>query len=159
MVGPIGPITVQEVMQMDVLRLTNEERVLLTVAALTAHGRPAAIDGAVLFESSSPTVEIVRVSDTSAYAVAKGLGAARIAAAADADLGSGQEFITGLLDIEVLPAKAVSLGIQAGTPEAQPLEEEKASSPEASAPALDPEGNQASEGIPVPDAPAMATEV
>jgi hypothetical protein len=119
----IGPIGVQEVLSMNVLRLTNEERVLLAVAALTAHARPAAIDGAVVFESSDPgVIEILRVSDTSVYAVAKGLGTARIAAIADADLGSGTEDISGFLDFEVLPAKAVSLGIIAATPEAQPLE-------------------------------------
>lgn len=102
------------------LPLQDIEKVALTIAPVDAAGNPAKVDGAPVWVSSdSAVVEVVAATDgLSAVATAVGpLGSARVTVTADADLGSGIEEISGFLDIEVGPSKAVSLAISAGTPE------------------------------------------
>ncbi len=103
-------------------RITNEEQVKVSVAPKTASGRPAAIDGAVSFESSDVAVATVTPIDSlSALVVAVGPGVAQIRATFDADLDEGEVRtieMTGAL--EVVLAEAVVGEITFGAPELQP---------------------------------------
>jgi len=103
------------------MRLTNEQRVLITAIAVTAAGNPAPIDGAVTFTSSDETVARVDVVDaTSAYVTAVGPGASQVLASFDADLGEGVRTIELSGAIEVVPAEAERGEIQFGEPELIP---------------------------------------
>jgi hypothetical protein len=103
------------------MRLTNEQRVLVTAVALTAGGHPAPIDGEVIFGTSDAGVaDIERVDATSAYVTAVGEGAAQITASFDADLGEGVRTIELSGAIEVVAAEAERGEIQFGEPELIP---------------------------------------
>lgn len=124
----LGPIEAQEVNDMT-LRLTNEQLVRLSISPKTAHGHEAAVDGAPTWTSSNPDVATVapETGDAKkAVVLGVGIGSAQIVVSADADLGDGVRAISGVLDIEVVAAEAVSLGIVAGTPEELPAVEDTA---------------------------------
>lgn len=100
--------------------LTDEQKVSLSVGFFTKAGNPARIDGAPVWASSNPSVVEVTPSEDGLTATATSvgpLGVVQVTVSADADLGEGTRLITGVLDIEVLAAEAVSAGISAGTPE------------------------------------------
>ncbi len=101
-------------------RITNEQRVLVTVAPKTAAGNPAPIDGAVIFRSSDPAVAVVEpVDEGSAFVIAVAPGVAQITAAFDADLGEGVRNVTASGALEVVAAEAVTGEIVFGEPELQ----------------------------------------
>lgn len=103
------------------MRLTTEQRTLLTVVALTAAGNPAAIDGDVSFSTSDESVARIDVIDaTNAYVTAVGPGAAQIFATFDADLGEGVRTIELSGAIEVVPAEAERGELVFGEPELIP---------------------------------------
>lgn len=105
------------------LILTEEQQVALAVAFKTAGGHDAKVDGIPTWQSSDPTIVAVEVAadGMTATAVAQGpLGTAQISATADADLGTGVREVTGVLDIEVRAAEAVSALVTAGAPELKP---------------------------------------
>lgn len=102
------------------LVLTDEQRVSLAVAFVTAAGNPARVDGVPVWASSDETILIVEPSADGLSAVATTvgpLGTAQVSVHADADLGEGVREVVGVLDIEVQAAEAVSASIAAGTPE------------------------------------------
>ena len=102
------------------LKLTDEQKVALSIDPRTAAGNPASVDGVPVWTSSDPDIVALEVAEDGKSAVATaagGLGAAQVSVVADADLGEGVRELTGVLDIEVLAAEAVELGITAGTPE------------------------------------------
>lgn len=102
------------------LQLQDVEKVALLIAPVDAVGNPAKVDGVPVWETSAPSIVTLEVAADGLSAVASTegpLGAVRITVTADADLGAGIETITGVLDIEVIASKAVSLSITAGTPE------------------------------------------
>ena len=104
-------------------RLTNEQRVLITVEPLTDAGNPAPIDGPVVFASSDEAiVRIEQVDDRSAYvvAVAASLQAALVTATFDADLGAGVRSITASEPFEVVQAEATRGVISVGPVELTP---------------------------------------
>jgi len=99
-------------------RITNEQRVLVTVAPKTAAGNPASIDGAVIFRSSDADVAAVEpVDDTSALVIAGIPGVAQITATFDADLGEGVRNVTASGALEVVAAEAVTGESVFGEPE------------------------------------------
>jgi hypothetical protein len=104
------------------LILTDEQKVKLTAGFFTKAGNVAQVDGAPVWTSSDPTIVAV-VADAggfSAYAITSGpLGTVQVSVTADADLGEGVRSVTGIIDIEVRPAEAVTAGIAAAVPEAK----------------------------------------
>jgi hypothetical protein len=101
------------------LILTDEQKCSLSVAFTTAAGHPAPVDGVPQWSVSDANVlNLTVAADGMSAVVASGaLGTAQVNVQADADLGSGVTTISGVLDVEVKPAQAVSVGISAGTPE------------------------------------------
>lgn len=104
-------------------RITNEQQVSATVAPKTAAGRPAAIDGAVAWASSDPTIATVESTGTLTGLVkAVAPGVAQIFAVFDADLDVGEvREITLTGAIEVVAAEAETGEITFGAPELTPL--------------------------------------
>jgi hypothetical protein len=93
------------------------------VSAVDAKGNPAPLDGAPLWTSSDETILLVTAEADGLNAVIKAagkVGTAQVRVDADADLGAGVTTISSLLDFEILPAQAVGLSINVGTPTDQP---------------------------------------
>ena len=99
--------------------ITNEQKVQVTLAPLTAAGNPATVDGVPTWSvtSGDATLEVAE-NGMSAYLVS---GAAdvnsQITVTADADLGEGVTEITDTIDLAVVSAAASQLGLNVGTPE------------------------------------------
>lgn len=103
-----------------VMRITNEQKVKVTVAPKTAGGHDAPIDGAVTFTVDDPSVATVQpIDDTSAYIVGVAPGAALVSASFDADLGEGVRTITATGALEVAAAEAETAEIVFGAAEQQ----------------------------------------
>lgn len=103
--------------------LTDVQQVSCSLDPRNAKGNPAPLDGVPQWASSNPAVATVEpaADGLSALVKAVSVGTAQISCVADADLDVGElREITGILDIEVKPSEAVTLGITAGTPETQP---------------------------------------
>lgn len=100
--------------------LTDTQKVTCTIDPRNIKGNPAPVDGVPQWSSSNPAVATVTPSDDglSATVTAVGVGVTQISCVADADLDAGEtREITGVLDVDVRPSEAVTLGIVAGTPE------------------------------------------
>lgn len=104
------------------LVMTITQQCELTMQPLDAKGNPAAIDGVAEWAVSNPGVCAIQPAPDgiTALVVAIAVGDTQVNATADADLGEGVRQITGLLDVSIKAAEAVSLGIVAGTPVEQP---------------------------------------
>ena len=104
-------------------RITTEEQVSVSVEPKTAAGRPAAIDGDVVWSSDNENVATVTsTGPNSAMVKSVAKGAAVISAVFDADLDVGELreiILTGA--IEVVDAEAVTGELVFGTPELTPL--------------------------------------
>ncbi len=102
------------------LVLTDIQKVMLSVSPKSAAGNPALIDGVPTWHVSDESIISLEIGNDGLTAVASAtgkLGKVRIGIDVDADLGDGVDTITGVLDIEVKASEAVSLEINAGTPE------------------------------------------
>jgi hypothetical protein len=100
--------------------LTDEQKVSLSIKPLTAAGNPARVDGIPAWAVSDTNVLslVVAPDGLSAVAVANGpIGLSQVSVVADADLGAGVKELVATLDVQVVPAEAVSLGVTAGAPE------------------------------------------
>ncbi len=104
------------------LVMTATQQCELTMQPLDAKGNPAPIDGIAEWAVSNPGVCSIQPAPDgiTALVVAIAIGDTQVNATADADLGSGTRQITGLIDVSIKAAEAVSLGIVAGTPVEQP---------------------------------------
>lgn len=98
------------------MRLTNEQKVQVTVLPKTAAGNPATIDGAVSYTSSNPDTASI---DQSGLIVATGVGVTQITATFDADLGEGVRAIELSGAVEVVAAEATTGVIEFGEPTLQ----------------------------------------
>jgi hypothetical protein len=100
------------------ITITNEEKVQVTLAPLTAAGNPATLDGVPTWTviEGDATVEVAE-DGLSAFLVS---GAAdvtsKIEVTADADLGEGVVNLSDVIDLAVVAASATALGLVAGTP-------------------------------------------
>ena len=103
--------------------LTNEQQVKVAVAFKTAAGNPAPVDGHPGWSVSGTNVlQVISNPDGfGATVVALGLGTAQVSVKADADLGAGENLITGILDVQVISAPAAQVVLTPGTPEVVPL--------------------------------------
>jgi hypothetical protein len=92
------------------------------VSAVDAHGNPAQIDGAPAWSVSDTALLAVNVAADGLSADIQAVGAlghAQVVVSADADLGEGIETISGILEVEIVAGRAVSLTVPAGEPTEQ----------------------------------------
>lgn len=104
------------------LILTDTQKATCTIQPLNSKGNPAPVDGVPEWSSSNPAVASVTPSadGLSAVVTALGIGTSQVSCTADADMDEGEtRAITGTLDVDVRASEAVTLGINAGTPEEQ----------------------------------------
>jgi hypothetical protein len=103
------------------LALPNDHKVTASIQPVDAKGNPAQIDGQAQWSSSSPSIANVQniSTDTLSAEVIPGdqLGSCQINVQADADLGSGIQNITGVLDVQVVAGAAVGFTISTSVPE------------------------------------------
>jgi hypothetical protein len=99
------------------ITITNEEKVLVSLAPVTAAGNPATLDGVPTWTviEGDATLEVAE-DGLSAFLVS---GAAdvnsKVEVVADADLGEGVVNLTDVIDLAVVAASASALGLVAGT--------------------------------------------
>lgn len=99
------------------ITITNEQKVMVTLAPTTEAGNPATLDGAPVWTvlSGDATLEVSE-DGLSAFLVS---GAAdvtsQIEVTADADLGEGVVTLTDVIDLAVVQASATALGLVVDT--------------------------------------------
>lgn len=103
------------------IKLTNEQKVKVTLAPVTATGKPAPLDGKPTWtvQSGDSTIEASE-DGLSAYLISSDTpGDTVIVVEADADLGEGVETLSDAIRLTVEGARAKSLGLAVGEPEAK----------------------------------------
>ena len=102
------------------ITITDEQKVLVTLAPVTAAGNPATLDGVPSWTVTSGDATVEPAADgLSCYLISGTVGNSVIEVSADADLGEGVSPITDTIDLAVVSAQASSLGLVVGTPEAK----------------------------------------
>ncbi len=98
-------------------QITNEQKIPVTVAPVTASGKPAQIDGSVSAVITSGSGSIEQIDATSFYVVSGDIAESLVVEiSADADLGSGVSTITDTITVDVIVAEATALGVSIGSP-------------------------------------------
>ena len=100
------------------ITINDSQKVKLALKPVTASGRPALVSGIPLWSVDSSSVSLEVAPDgLSAYAFSVAPGNARVSAIANADLSGGTREISAFIDISVVPTEAISMTIEAETPE------------------------------------------
>jgi hypothetical protein len=99
--------------------LTLEQWLVLKIAPVTKHGRPAPIDGKPSWAVGTMGIIAIEASpDGLACKVeARGIGRTGVTVTADADLGDGVRTISAFVDFEVVAAEAEGFAIEATEPQ------------------------------------------
>ncbi len=99
------------------ITITNEQKVLVTLAPTTAAGNPATLDGVAAWSvvSGDATLEVAE-DGLSAYLVSGEADVtSQVEVTADADLGEGVVTLTDVIDLAVVAAQASALGLVVDT--------------------------------------------
>jgi hypothetical protein len=107
---------------LSVITITNAQMFALQAQGVDRKGKPAKIDGSIIFTSSDESLLTVTPGDdgVSAVITAVGdLGVAQIVAKGDADLSGGTVEVMGILDVEIVASQAVNIVISPGAIEEQ----------------------------------------
>lgn len=104
---------------MTEIRITNEQKVKVTLTPKTGAGKPAKLDGKPTWTVSSgdSTVEVADDGMSAELVSSDTPGETMFVVEADADIGEGVETITDAIKLTVEGAKATSLGLTVGEPE------------------------------------------
>ena len=107
--------------QMLEIKITNEQKVNVTISPVTATGKPAKLDGVPTWEVTTGASTIVVAEDgLSADLVSSDdPGDTQILVKADANLGEGVEEISDIITLSVSGSNAANLGLKAGEPVAK----------------------------------------
>ncbi len=101
------------------LTLSVTQKAVLSVLPVDIKGNPAPLDGAPVWDASDPSLinVIPSIDGYSAVISARGgVGHVQVSVRADARMGPDVREIIGILEIELVPAEAATLGIVAGEP-------------------------------------------
>lgn len=101
------------------IKITNEEKVKVTLAPVTSTGKPAKLDGKPTWTVTSGASTVVVADDglSAELVSADSPETVEILVEADADLGEGVITISEVISLVVSGANASSLGLVVGTPE------------------------------------------
>lgn len=115
----VGPVTNKERKSFMEIKLTDEQKVLVTLAAVTPKGKPVKVDGVPTWEVQSGDSQVQPTPDglSATIVSADAPGITVINVTADADLDEGVRNITEVLNVTVVDPQASSLGISVGAPE------------------------------------------
>lgn len=102
---------------MDII-ITNEQKVRVGLAPVTATGKPARLDGkpSWIIQDGDSTIEVAEDGLSAMLISSDTPGDTIIVVSADADLGEGVENISDAIRLSVKGAKATSLGLTIGEP-------------------------------------------
>lgn len=100
------------------LKITNEQKINVTITPVTAAGKPAKLDGTPTWEVISGSSTLVVAADglSADLVSADDPGDTQILVKADADLGQGVVEVSDTIALTVEGALATSLGLAAGQP-------------------------------------------
>ena len=116
----VGPITQKERTQMPLaLKISNEQKVTVTINPKTNAGKPATLDGAPTWTvvSGESTVVTADGGLSASLVSSDNPGDTTFLVEADADLGEGVETVQDTITLSVIGANAANLGLVAGQPE------------------------------------------
>ncbi len=101
------------------VRLTNEQKVTVTLTPKTDAGKTAKLDGKPTWEVIDGNSTVAPSEDglSAVITSADDPGDTQVLIKADADIGEGIEEISDVLKVSVVGAAAKNLGITVGTPE------------------------------------------
>ena len=99
------------------ITITNEEKVLVTLAPTTAAGNPATLDGVPTWTviEGDATLEVSEDGLSSFLVSGNADVNSKIEVTADADLGEGVVTLTDVIDLAVVAAQASVLGLVTDT--------------------------------------------
>ena len=103
------------------VKITNEQKVLATLAPKSAAGKPAKVDGVPTWDVTEGDATIEVAADGLSAWLISGEAAAesKVVVSADADLGQGVETITQEISLVVSLSKSTDLGLTLGAPVAK----------------------------------------
>jgi len=101
------------------IKITNEQKVSVTLTPTTDSGKPAKLDGKPTWEViiGDSAIEVSEEGLTAVLTSSDNPGDTQILIKADADIGEGVEEISDVITLEVVGASAKNLGITVGKPE------------------------------------------
>lgn len=101
------------------LKITNEQKIKVTLTPKTDTGKPAKLDGVPAWEVVSGNSTVVVAADglSADLVSADDPGDTQFLVKADADIGEGVEEISDIISLGVVGATAKNLGLSAGQPE------------------------------------------
>lgn len=101
------------------VKITNEQKVTVTLKPVTDTGKPASLDGVPTWEVISGNATVVPAADglSASLVSADDPGDTQVMVKADADIGEGVEEISDIVTLNVVGATAKNLGLVVGTPE------------------------------------------
>lgn len=101
------------------ITITNEQKIKVSLAPVTATGKPANLDGKPSWSviSGDSTVEVAEDGLSATLVSSDTPGDTQILVQADADLGEGVEEISDVIKLTVEGARAASLGLSIGQAE------------------------------------------
>lgn len=101
------------------VKITNEQKVNVTLSPTTDTGKPANLDGSPSWTQLNGNASIVVADDgMSAYLIsADDPGDSQFIVKADADLGEGVVEISDIVELSVVGATAKNLGLTLSAPE------------------------------------------
>ncbi len=101
------------------IKLTNEQKVTVTLTPVTDSKKPAKLDGIPSWAVVSGNSTVTPAADGMSAVIVSSddPGDTAILVKADADLGEGVEEISDTIDVTVAGASAKNLGLSVGTPE------------------------------------------
>lgn len=99
------------------IRLTNEQKVQVTLEPKTDAGKPVTVENPVWSVVSGDATLDPSPDGLSCWIISPETpGQSQILIEADADLGAGVEVVSATIDVDVAGAKAAVLGLAVGTP-------------------------------------------
>lgn len=101
------------------IAITNEEKILITLAPVTASGNPATLDGEPTWTVTNGDATLdVQAGGMSAYIVSGAPGTSEVVVTADADLDAGEvRELSDVIAVNVVAAEAAGLGLTMGSAE------------------------------------------
>lgn len=99
-------------------RLTDSQKVVLKVAAVSAAGNPAPLENVKVTSSDEAVIAVADLGDGNFSLSSTGkAGTSQITVDADARIGDGEVLLTGSETIEVVAGEAAKIELKFGEPE------------------------------------------